>query len=505
MAGALIAVISLAFPAVGLGAPTREPEPTPVTEQAPATPPGPTQVVVYDRLTRTSVIASHDGSGTPGSASSSRPSISADGSRVAFESAAALVPQDTNGFGDVYVWQRAGDQVARVSIGREGGPANGDSRDPSISSDGGVIAFASTARNMSPTRGFDGTSQVFAWLASTGSITLVSGTPDGAPGGGGSGGPSVSADGRVVGFESGAADLVEDDTNGARDVFLRDLARSVTIRASLGADGRQVAVESRRASVSGDGGAVAFDSTAGGLAPPDSNKVRDVFVRDLPPAVQATPNPLDFGVVPLGTPASLTVTVLSIGWTPVAMTTSTIGGTDASDFVVAGDLCLGQTLPNGTACSIAVLYVPTASGPRSATLEIEDTALDSPQVVDLIGGVPAPQLRLEPQVGPPGIVAVAIGENFPPGSLVTLRWDQGISQPLAPIPVGPDGTFSVGVLVFHHDVLGPRRLLVTAAPGGPTFTDKTADFLVVPPPLQPSGASALSFLAPELRLILFRR
>ncbi|NJD28507.1 MAG: choice-of-anchor D domain-containing protein [Chloroflexi bacterium] len=497
--------LSIAGPLPGLGAPDAGPDRQPKPALAPVPPDGPTQVVVFDRLARTSTVVSHDQAGTPGGESSSRPSGSADGSFVAFESAAALETADTNGRADIYLWDQSLDRAQRITVARNGSPANGDSRDPSISGDGGVIAFNSTARNLVPGIGLDGTNQVFAWQRSSGGIALVSSALDGSPGGGGSIGASVSADGRVIGFDSAAADLVENDTNDARDVFLRDLGRGATIRASVGPEARQVAAESRRPSVSGDGGAVAFDSTASGLAPPDTNRVRDVFVRDLPPAVVVTPNPVDFGVVPLGTPASQTVTVLGIGWTPVAMTSSTITGEHPGDFVVAGDLCATQVLAYGASCTIAVLHVPSATGARTATLSITDTALDSPQLVTLLGGVPSAQVRIEPQLGPPGIVAVAIGEHFPPGSLVSLRWDRGISQGLEPVVVGPDGTFSVGVLVFHNDRLGPRQLLVTAAAGGPSFTDRTADFLVVAPPLQPPGSSALEFLAPELRLILVRR
>jgi hypothetical protein len=59
--------------------------------------------------------------------------------------------------------------------------------------------------------------------------------------------------------------------------------------------------------------------------------------------------------------------------------------------------------------------------------------------------------------------------------------------------------------VFHNDVIGPRLLDVTAAPGGASFDDQTAPFLVVTGTLQPSGSDAVSFVAPELQHILIRR
>jgi hypothetical protein len=121
-----------------------------------------------------------------------------------------------------------------------------------------------------------------------------------------------------------------------------------------------------------------------------------------------------------------------------------------------------------------------------------------------VGGVPAPQVRLDPAVGPPGVVTRLSGSNFPPGALVAISWDRGITQRLAPVAVNPDGTFTIDVLVFHHDRLGPRKLAVVAAPGGATFVENSVPFLVVPGPFQPTAADALTFLSPELQLVVRR-
>src|SRR5918912_353525 len=49
--------------------------------------------------------------------------------------------------------------------------------------------------------------------------------------------PSISADGRFVAFDSDATNLIHGDTNGAEDVFVRDLQAGTTVRASVGAGG----------------------------------------------------------------------------------------------------------------------------------------------------------------------------------------------------------------------------------------------------------------------------
>ena len=122
---------------------------------APAPPPGPTQVVVFDRRTRFTTVVSHDPGFGEGQASSSRPSVDADGTSIAFESDAALVPGDNNGTGDVYAWEQGGSVVRRISETPSGGAANGDSRDPSISADGNSIAFSTRARNLIPGAGLN--------------------------------------------------------------------------------------------------------------------------------------------------------------------------------------------------------------------------------------------------------------------------------------------------------------------------------------------------------------
>jgi hypothetical protein len=187
------------------------------------------------------------------------------------------------------------------------------------------------------------------------------------------------------------------------------------------------------------------------------------------------------------------------------MQPSTVSGANAGDFTPAGDACAGLVLPTGASCSIAVLYIPVAEGARVASLEVRSNALDSPLLVELRGGVPGPELRLEPAIGPPGMVAVLHATNLPPGAEVIVQWDRGITQSMQPFIVGPDGTATIQVLVFHHDVLGPRQLVVTPGPGGQSFIVAPVPFLVVAPPLQPHGDSAMRFLDPELRLIPIRR
>lgn len=91
----------------------------------------------------------------------------------------------------------------------------------------------------------------------------------------------VSLDGRYVAFASDADDLVTDDQNGYRDVFVRDLALGTNLLVSVDTNGWAAAGSSAEASISDDGRYVVFSSSASSLVPGDTNNAQDVFIRDL--------------------------------------------------------------------------------------------------------------------------------------------------------------------------------------------------------------------------------
>ncbi len=231
------------------------------------------EIVVLDRRAVRTTLVSRDATGSPGSGASGCPSISADGRFVAFESQSSLLPggADSNNQTDVYVYDRQLDTQRIVSLGPGGIQSNGASFNPSISGDGGVVAFASSATNLTTDRGLDGTSQVLVWERSGSAVRLVSVGLTGSAASGSSDVPSISASGRFVAFQSVAPDLVTGDTNAHADVFVRDIVRNVTIRASVDFAGQQTTADNGRPSISGDGGAVAFDSGAPAPTAPPAN------------------------------------------------------------------------------------------------------------------------------------------------------------------------------------------------------------------------------------------
>jgi Tol biopolymer transport system component len=91
----------------------------------------------------------------------------------------------------------------------------------------------------------------------------------------------ISADGRRIVFSSDGDNLISADTNGFRDVFVRDLVSGTNILVSAATNGSPGDNLSYEGALSANGRFVAFTSSADDLAPSDSNKREDVFVRDL--------------------------------------------------------------------------------------------------------------------------------------------------------------------------------------------------------------------------------
>jgi Tol biopolymer transport system component len=245
-------------------------------------------VFVRDRLTGTTERVSVDASGAEGNGESRDPSISADGRLVAFWSSATnLVAGDSNGRDDVFVRDREDGVTKRVSLESTGGQANDSSRSPRISADGSCVAFSSLASNL-VTGDSNQAADVFVRDVPAGLTVRVSLSGVDSEANSHSFVGSISADGRIVAFESFATNLVEDDSNGESDVFVRDRADTRTERASIALGGAQALGPSNGPSISADGRLVAFASRAANLAAGDGNEIDDVFVRDRDTTVLAS-------------------------------------------------------------------------------------------------------------------------------------------------------------------------------------------------------------------------
>jgi len=208
------------------------------------------------------------------------PAISADGRFVAFESDASnLVPVDTNGVRDVFVHDTLTGVTTRVPVDSAGVQGNESSFDSAISADGRFVTFVSDASNL-VSGDTNGRRDVFVRDTLTGVTTRVSVDSARVEGNEGSWFPAISVDGRFVAFNSDASNLVTGDTNGHLDVFVHDTRTGVTTRVSVDSAGVQGNEGSFRPAISADRRFVAFVSWASNLVPEDTDGFWDVFVRD---------------------------------------------------------------------------------------------------------------------------------------------------------------------------------------------------------------------------------
>jgi Tol biopolymer transport system component len=213
--------------------------------------------------------------GQQGNGDSFAPSLSADGRYVAFTSEATnLVPNDTNGFWDIFVRDRRLNRTSRVSVGLGGMQPNGESARAAISGNGRFVAFVSSATNLVPgdTNAID---DVFVHDRTTGVTTLVSDV--GVVGIHGSDEPSISADGRYVAFSTTSQ---VDGFTLKVGIFVADRQTGTRTLVSVNDQGQEANDQSFFAEIAGDGRDVAFFSRATNLVPNHTNGAGDVFVRD---------------------------------------------------------------------------------------------------------------------------------------------------------------------------------------------------------------------------------
>jgi Tol biopolymer transport system component len=216
-------------------------------------------------------------------------SVSADGGRVAFTSAADNLSDADQTTDDIFLRDMLTGSVALVSrrsntlLGTPGAGANGLSATPAISADGRHVVFASEAGNLAgPIE--PNFQQIFVRDTQAGRTTLVSrftGT-SGAMANGDSPNADISSDGRFVAFQSAGHQLdgTERDHPDEYDIWLRDTVLGTTSLVSVTDAEAGVIDDSTLPSISADGRWVAFQSKAEDMSPEDEDSLDDIYVRD---------------------------------------------------------------------------------------------------------------------------------------------------------------------------------------------------------------------------------
>jgi hypothetical protein len=180
-------------------------------------------VFVRDRQAGTTTLATVDSNGQPlttGGYAGLRVGMTPDGGLIAFHSSSPELVGTASL--QAVVRNLATETTEVVSTTTSGAMPNGFSEDPGLSDDGRYVAFWSDASDLVP-GDTNGRYDVFVRDRETNTIVRASVTASGQEVHGYSYLQSISANGELVAFLSTAEDVVPDDTNNADDVFLRDL------------------------------------------------------------------------------------------------------------------------------------------------------------------------------------------------------------------------------------------------------------------------------------------
>ena len=213
--------------------------------------------------------------------------ISSDGEFVAYEVCSSLIPANwfivaplpppTNGIVLRYSLETGLTDIVCTNAAIVSG-APEDVQTLAMTPDGRFIAFTANP-NSSPGT----TACIYVWDALSNSTTLVSGDLTGAvPTNDMSIWPAITPDGRFVAFQSTATNLVTDSLMGDFHVYVRDLQAGITQLVDADTNGLGSGVTGLTVpQITDDGRFVAFEADDGSLVPNDSNRLPDVFVRDL--------------------------------------------------------------------------------------------------------------------------------------------------------------------------------------------------------------------------------
>ncbi len=237
-------------------------------------------VFVRDRTNGTTTRVSVSGAGDEANGPSIEPAISADGRYVAFRSAASnLVNDDDNDVADIFVHDRLTADTFRISVTDRGTQADGASDSPAFGGSRFVV-FVSRATNLASADGDPG-SDVYRHDLQTSQTVLVSRKAEGGAAINNARRPHVSADGARVVFQTASADVIATDANQSQDIFVYMVTRGETRLVSMTPESVPANDASTVPWISADGRIVVFESKGSDLVSDDTNDRTDIFVHDL--------------------------------------------------------------------------------------------------------------------------------------------------------------------------------------------------------------------------------
>ncbi len=386
---------------------------------------------------------------------------------------------------------------------------------PSISDDGSQIAFVTRARNLFPTQTaasvepHDG--DIVVSEVDLGVVRRVTAADGVSPVAAVHSHPALSGPGRLLVFDTLAGPAVTGDeaTGGGRTVVAvhRDPVLSApaldmgTIAVGLPGDEWFVAVKNMGPSswvpssaTTTDGFTVTGGTCQLGLAvapgqtctvqvvltPPDIGPVTGELVigEDLPRPVELTVplagaggeptlfphrSGIDFPTTGVGRSSlEISADIGNIGFLPAEVAAVTVAGQHKDDFVVGDDSCTRRTLGPQRTCSISVSFAPTDAGYRTGLVIVTTTTGQYTAVVvngvgtrDAVLDAPVTKLRAGGDI-PLG------GQGFTPGAVVNIAWADGRGASLS-VTAAKDGSFLVVLPTTANERPGVRQIVAQSA------------------------------------------
>src|SRR6056297_140135 len=183
------------------------------------------------------------------------------------------------------IWLAASAQaqvIERVSVSSTGEAGNNISQSAALSSDGRFVAFTSVAFNL-VAQDNNGRRDIFVHDRQTDQTERISITAAGVQSNADAFGARISGDGNSVSFHSEASNLVAGggDTNGVSDVFLKNRSTGALERISLGVGGVEGNSFSSNLGLSADAQWATLRSGADNLVAGDNNDFDDIFLVEL--------------------------------------------------------------------------------------------------------------------------------------------------------------------------------------------------------------------------------
>lgn len=177
--------------------------------------------------------------------------------------------------------------------------------------------------------------------------------------------------------------------------------------------------------------------------------------------------------------------VYNVAFNPVRVRTVKIEGSNPDDFQIGNDECSGAAIAAAEACTLEVIFAPTASGRRTASVVVSTS--DGAYTTMLVSG----DAHYEPKLAVSSTTAVAptrlqvIGAGFAPNATVTVAWADGLGRPLKVVTDGFGGLL-VELLVRPTDRPGVRTLVAQTTDGQVAVTD--VQVIVRRPQVRPGTA-----------------